>query len=604
MLLLIALFACTTPQTVTTPEGDVPEAAPKPMERAFVLTPEFGPLVEGGPTPGIEATIHEAHLGEETIQVRFHPVVTTGETYGGVVFGEMADENGERLPWPEGADAAGTPNRVCNIGDYGSLITAHGQLFHLAHLECGVAGISVTPLTQGEDGLLTPGAPKLADLSGVHGGTTFCSGSTTPWNTHIGGEEYDANARVALADGRMPESEMSMKTKHPWDWSFLNVQLAYRSDISAYDYGYITEVEITDADGATNVAKHYAMGRFSHELGLVMPDQRTVFLTDDQYHAGFFMFVADKKADLSTGTLYSARWNQKDGDGEATLDWISLGHATDAQLKAQLFDKRPAFSDLFESAELVDNTCPDGFGRTTTTWGTECLKVLDEVAASRFETRRYAGLKGGTTEFYMNELLGLDRGTGPDVSSLFVALSKFDVGMLDETDKSIGPEDGDYHRTVSQDHIKMTKNSCGIVFSMKTGESVDQGGVAIASDWVMRNASPLVVGERVEGGCAENGISNPDNITFIDAFGMLIVAEDTSKHAADTLWAVNPAEPEKLIPLMKVAKDSEVTGLQWHPNINGWGYLTVSHQRDNLDWPKFRSVMGILGPFPVKSIEN
>ena len=603
MLLLIALFACTPAQPASPPEsGEVPQVAPKPAENA--LRPEFGPLVKGGPTTGIEATVREVKLGVETIQIGFHPVVTTGETYDGAVFGELVDEKGERLPWPEGADAGGAPNRVCNVGDYGSLITAHDQLFHIAHLECGVGGISVTPLTQGDDGLLTAGAPKLADLSAVHGGTTFCSGDTTPWNTHIGGEEYDANARVAIADGRMPDSEMAMRTKHPWDWSFLNEHLVYRSDLSAYDYGYITEVEITDAEGSTQVAKHYAMGRFSHELGLVMPDQRTVFLTDDQYHAGFFMFVADKEADLSAGTLYAARWNQNNAEGEATMDWVSLGHATDAQLRAQLFEKRPAFSDLFATAELVDNTCPEGFGRTTTTWGTECLKVLDEVAASRFETRRYAGLKGGTTEFNKNEGLAFDRGTGPDDATLFVAMSKIDVGMLDETDKSRGPETADYRRTADQDHIQMTKNGCGIVFSMKTGESVDQAGAVIASDWVMRKASPLVVGEPVEGGCAETGISNPDNITFVDAFGMLIVAEDTSKHAADTLWAVNPAQPEKLIPLMQVAKNSEVTGLHWHPNINGWGYLTVSHQWSESDWPKLRSVMGVLGPFPVKNAEN
>jgi hypothetical protein len=565
-----------------------------------MTSPSFGPLVADAVTPGVHATVRAVQLGDQRFEIDFQPLLETGQPYGDTVFGELRDQEGQPIPWPEGRDAGDAPHRLCNVGDFGSLIQAHGQLFHLAHLECAIGGISVSRLTQSEDGLLTPGAPQIADLKNVHGGTTFCSGDVTPWNTHLASEEYDANARVAGPDGRLPESEMAMETKHPWEWSFHNDHAAYRDDISPYDYGWIPELEILDAEGATRTVKHYAMGRFSHELGLVMPDERTVYMTDDQYHAGFFLFVADAPRDLSAGTLYAARWRQTEPTG-AELDWVSLGHATDAEIKQALFDTRPDFQDLFEAAPLAQGTCPDDFQRTTTTWGTECLKVKDAVLASRLETRRFAGLSGATTEFTKNEGLALDPGTGPDDAQLYIAMSKIDVGMLDETGASRGPEGLDYRRTAEQDHIRMEKNACGVVFRLSTGAAVDHAGVPIDSPWVMRTLQPAFSGQPVEGGCAEEGIANPDNLTFIDDYGLLVIAEDTSKHIADTLWVANVRDEEPaLTPWMTVHKDSEVTGVHWFSDINGWGYLTVSNQWDDRDWPAHHTVMGVLGPFPAR----
>jgi secreted PhoX family phosphatase len=50
------------------------------------------------------------------------------------------------------------------------------------------------------------------------------------------------------------------------------------------------------------------MGRISHELVQVMPDNRTVLMGDDATNSGLFVFVADKEKDLSAGTLYVASW--------------------------------------------------------------------------------------------------------------------------------------------------------------------------------------------------------------------------------------------------------------------------------------------------------
>ena len=93
-------------------------------------------------------------------------------------------------------------------------------------------------------------------------------------------------------------------------------------------YGWVPEIKV-DNDSKAVYTKHYSMGRFSHELAYVMPDLKTVYMTDDGTNTGFFMFKSDRAKDLSSGTLYAAKWVQKrthDG-GSAELKWIKLGHA-------------------------------------------------------------------------------------------------------------------------------------------------------------------------------------------------------------------------------------------------------------------------------------
>jgi len=63
--------------------------------------------------------------------------------------------------------------------------------------------------------------------------------------------------------------------------------------------------------GIVNGTKHYVFGKYSPEMALVMPDERTVYITDDGPYAGLFMFVADKARDLSRGTLYMAIWTRE-----------------------------------------------------------------------------------------------------------------------------------------------------------------------------------------------------------------------------------------------------------------------------------------------------
>jgi secreted PhoX family phosphatase len=59
------------------------------------------------------------------------------------------------------------------------------------------------------------------------------------------------------------------------------------SKANPYHYGHMPEVTV-NADGTGTIKKHYCMGRISHELVQVMPDNRTVLMGDDATNSGYF----------------------------------------------------------------------------------------------------------------------------------------------------------------------------------------------------------------------------------------------------------------------------------------------------------------------------
>jgi secreted PhoX family phosphatase len=160
------------------------------------------------------------------------------------------------------------------------------------------------------------------DTSNVHGLWITCGASLSPWGTHLSSEEYEPNAFTASTDAQFKAFSKNL----------------YGSDTAAnpYHYGHMPEVTV-NADGTGSIKKHYCLGRISHELVQVMPDNRTVLMGDDATNSGYFVFVADKEKDLSAGTLYVA----KVGAGfsvdpaaatAAPLTWIKLGSATSAEI--------------------------------------------------------------------------------------------------------------------------------------------------------------------------------------------------------------------------------------------------------------------------------
>ena len=68
------------------------------------------------------------------------------------------------------------------------------------------------------------------------------------------------------------------------------------------------------------VRKQYNWGRMSFEGGCIMPDNKTVYLTDDYRGALFTKFVADEAGDFTSGSLYVF----KTGAGEGNGNWVEM----------------------------------------------------------------------------------------------------------------------------------------------------------------------------------------------------------------------------------------------------------------------------------------
>lgn len=520
-------------------------------------------------------------------ELEFHAIARSGEAIAGTTFGQIVDAKGDPMALP------------CSSPDYSGLLEAHGKLFALTHVECIPSAIYITELNADDQGLLSATSTQAVPMGAVGGGINHCAGSITPWGTLLSSEEYEFDAAQIQDDGSL----------EPDNWGYANLATYLGvplPDVHVYDYGWMPEVNVVSGSGDAEVVKHFAMGRFSHEQGIVMPDGRTVYLADDGTNVGFFMFVADGVGDLSAGTLYAMKWNQFSSveRNGAEIEWISLGHATDAQIQARLSSKDLTFDDLFEHADPVDGVCPSELSSIRTYAGHECLAVREgmDLLASRVETRRYAALQGATTELTKGEGLTFDEAR----SRVYYALSSISRGMEAGADADVG----------GPDHVQLAPNGCGAVygFDVRAGET-DAAGKTIASDWVAWQTEQAVAGlprtyeesSLSRNSCDVDRIANPDNLAFLPGSDILVVAEDTPFHENQVLWGVNvvTGAHERLL---SAPWGGELTGLGWYPDVQGFGYLlvTIQHPFDDRFVPEgvdissedARSVVGYLGPFP------
>jgi secreted PhoX family phosphatase len=212
---------------------------------------------------------------------------------------------------------------ISNSNDFNSFIEAGGNLYLVSHFETRLGAMYLTLLDQDSEGNLTPEATRLIDFTGVYGGWVHCAGTKTPWGSHMGSEEYEPDARGWVDPGVGIGGYNSAMAAYydSTDWSFNNnnpsgSDTVAQAVMNPYRYGYPVEVQV-EADGSTEVIKHFAMGRTANELSYVMPDNKTVYITDDGTNTMLVMFVAQDAdgndlpyGDLSQGRLYAGIWNQ------------------------------------------------------------------------------------------------------------------------------------------------------------------------------------------------------------------------------------------------------------------------------------------------------
>lgn len=558
---------------------------------------------------------HEVALGGYKLLLR------SGDAVGPGVFGRLVDRNGEPLLESDGSE------RISNYADFSSLLAVGERLFQVTQFEEIPAAMYLTELAQDrETGELTPISTEPIDLSSIHGLWNPCAGSVTPWNTHLGSEEYPTDARASEAAIVFTVFESRERLMMSYFGLTPNSSLAeIRTVFNTYRYGFPVEIAVTE-NGRTSATKHYALGRRALELAYVMPDRKTVYMTDDGANDGFYMFVADEPGDLESGTLYGLQWNQTSPDGapNATADavWIDMEHASSAEI-ADALDEGVMFSDLFEAVSPIPaEGCPVDFRPVNTETGPECLRLQVGKSeaettrirklASRLESRRYAAYVGATTEFRKEEGLTFD----PDSRTLYLSISEQNAGM--EAGES-------YWDAGGPDHVRVARNHCGVVYALDVGPDR-----VIGSEYVAQNLRALVEGmphytetngvkvsKYAPDGplagnlCSVNGIANPDNLTFIRGYDTLIIGEDSfDGHRNDAVWAYDLLT-RKLTRIESAPYGAETTSVYFYPNIHGFSYLksVVQHpyregdSREIDDDPEgigaMRAYDGYIGPFPA-----
>jgi uncharacterized protein len=299
-----------------------------------------------------------------------------------------------------------------------------------------------------------------------------------------------------------------------------------------YQYGYPWET-VVSKDFTEKTTKLYAHGRMSYELAYVMPDQKTVYHTDDGTNCVLTMMKLKKEKELKEGTLFCMKLTQTSPAGgdaitfTADAEWIEMPTPTHAEAEAAI--KTTTFQDLFDSESCnAEFKCPTagfksinvgvGVGDCTTAGiaagkcvSCECLKVKagKEKLAAVFEKRRYAAYLGCTAELYRWEGITYD----PDSKKAYTALSNIGLGMLGDDGKT--PPALDMNDQGGPNHIKMKSNSCGCVMEMDIDADMKVTKVRMLVCGKKSSAvNPTKVG-RFTDACDINNIANPDNVAFI-----------------------------------------------------------------------------------------
>ncbi|HNZ90572.1 MAG TPA: DUF839 domain-containing protein [Acidovorax sp.] len=421
------------------------------------------------------------------------------------------------------------------------------------------------------------------DTSKVHGLWITCGASISPWGTHLSSEEYEPDAFAARSANFMDDFSKNL--------------YGDATKANPYNYGHMPEVTV-NPDGTGSIKKHFCMGRISHELVQVMPDNRTVLMGDDATNAGYFVFVADKEKDLSSGTLYVA----KVGSGfsidpkvgtAAPLTWIKMGSATSAEIEKLASTLKP--TDIMTMVKADPNDA--SYTKIVANGKTEWIKINAgmEKAAAFLETHRYAAYLGASTGFSKME------GTTVNIKDkvAYSALQNCRDSMVAGNASNV-PGNG-----IS---IPKALNAGAVMALNLKGGQKDTAGVAINSEWMPVDTKALLAGEDITadalGNTANpNNIANPDNLKFSEKMRTLFIGEDSGQHVNNFLWAYH-IDTKQLSRVMSIPAGGEATGLHAVDEINGWTYIMSNFQHAG-DWGGIHNVVkGQLDPLINANYKN
>jgi uncharacterized protein len=403
------------------------------------------------------------------------------------------------------------------------------------------------------------------DTSKVNGLWITCGASLSPWGTHLSSEEYEPDAFAAAGSS----SDKQLK-------AFSKSLYGDENKAKPYHYGHLPEVTV-NADGSGSIKKHFCLGRISHELVQVMPDNRTVLMGDDATNSALFVFIADKEKDLSAGTLYVAKvgagFSIDPAAVGAALTWVKLGSATSAEIEVMANTLKPADIMTVVTADPNDASFTKIFISGNANWIK--VKAGMEKAAAFLETHRYAYLMGGSMGFTKME------GTTVNIKDkiAYSALQNIQDSMV---------VNGKGWNAASGISVDKALIAGGIMAHTLAGGQKDTAGAAINSEWMPVQTKALLVGEDLATADALGNlanpekVSNPDNLKFSEKLRTLFIGEDSSTHVNNFLWAYN-VDTKKLSRLMSMPSGAEATGLHVVDDLNGWTYIMSNFQHAG-DW--------------------
>jgi hypothetical protein len=518
----------------------------------------------------------------KTYDLHYHQLMGTTESVAGKVVGGLYDANGSPLTDNDGQMASDAADGTSLLDVPGMKAANPAKARPLAMVinyeykelppNDGVstgsfwsklpAGIGVARLDQDKrTGKLEVMDYDPVSFSEVDGGWIHCGSTPSAWGTHVSSEEYEPDAKTREGLPKASNSDDGTDIV-----SFSKYYFGDAATANPYRYGLVPEVTVSK-DGTATVVKHYAAGRYAREMQETASDNRTAIGGDDGKNTGLFMFVADKAKDLSAGTIYAAKVTQTSAanGGSYSLQWIRLGHATNAEIEAMV-DGGIKFSEIFDVSNLDPSDLT--YTKVTTYMGTEWLRLKPgmEKAAAFLETRRYAALLGATTEFSKMEYIAFNHRD----RKFYLTISRVEAGMADTA--------GDIH---------VARNDGGIILEMSTAKrQKDTDGNPIPSDFVGTTLTsiPELVGGWMGGAkdaegnqCVQDKPCGPDNLRYVDSIRTLVIGEDTSRRNNNYVWAFN-VDTRKLSRILSVPMGAEATGLTIVPNQNGFAYITSNFQ--------------------------
>ena len=425
----------------------------------------------------------------------------------------------------------------------GFISTADNEGYLFSNWEELPGGMSRMKVEKDQYGMWEVTEAMMLDFSPVWGTAANCFGSMSPWNTPLTSEEWVVNSSVDTTTSPSwndPEA-VSTNARLGRMW-----QMTAPDAPNPYNYGYIAEVTEPLADEPV-IVKHFTMGRYEHENSTVMPDGKTVYLSQDDTGGVLFKFVADSAEDLSAGTLYGAKLTQDAGQNDPattgfTVEWVELASGDNMTIRAWIdeyngigtddyVDGQSSYITMADVQAWVDGdanypSVEDGGSSVT------AGQPMDDRVVF-LESRAAARLKGATAEWRKLEGISINQKRAQEAVE---GVDTIEGEVVQSAYLYIGIADIDNTMTDGEGDMQLSARvkDCGGVYRAR-----------LEAGYNISRIEPVVMGGTYRSSltgaerCDVNQLSQPDNVIVMND-GRILIGEDGFQEN-NTLWMYEPA---------------------------------------------------------------